>query len=431
MKYYFLLLFITFKLFAGLEFNVDGFNTSLFPDSNDLTNPNWRDEYLDFFDGVLPPLPEGDVNLPGHNVDGDDNGINDDLIDNLPNGPFPIVDVNETYIENPIIPSDSSSVDSDDDVPMLTNIYSRLANLDQDDDVPTLQMIHNRMKKLNEDTRDYRFDVATDTESSQEYTTLQDLHIELQKIRILSESNSSELNSVSEDLSNEVDEQSSAIDSGLEDLDKKILGTKITVTKPELDKDSHFVDVPEVLQPILKTSNIDLFNADGSLPIPKLSDVAKFVSLVIGLVAVFIYSQAVKKLLARTLDILTTSNESNTVTNYSVLGNSVGALGVKAIKMGLSAALVVSVLVALGLVLVETLNLELGDIQFTGKTDNIITSIVGKLSSFGVWSQIAVHWFFKFVPIVSLLYMCFQYWLASYGIKGLVFAQNRALRIAS
>ena len=431
MKYYFIFLFSSFHLFGGLGFHADGYNTSLLPDLDDINDPNWRDEFLDFFDGVLPPVPNDEINLPGHNVDGDDAGINDDLIDNLPTGPFPIVDYNETdLIENPSVPTVTGSVDQDNDVPMLTNIYSRLASLDQDNDVPTLTLIHSRMKTLNNETRDFKFDVATGSESS-EYTTLQDLHIELQKIRILSETNSSELNSVASDLSDEIDEQASIVDNALDTLDTKISNTKVTVNKPSTEHDSAFINVPQVLQKPLKSSTVDLFNADGKLPIPKLKDLAKFVSLVIGLVAVFVYSQALKKLVDRVFEILIGANESNTVTNYSVLGNSVGAMGVKAIKMGLSAALVMSVLVALGAVLTETLDLTIGEIQFTGTSDNMASSITSKLTSFGTWSEIAVHWFFKFVPIISLLFMVFQYWLASFGLKGLIFAQNRALRIAS
>lgn len=417
MRKFLLLFFLSGSLFADISLQ-----TQII-----LTPFETAEEWVDLFGQFPPPPPNNnDITLPDVNDGGD--GINEIIIDNNATE----IPQEWEFPSTPYIPEETSStgVDQDNDVPMLTNIYDRLAQLDQDNDVPTLQAIHDRMKDLNEETRNYRYDVETDTISSQ-YTTLQDLHIELQKIRILSETNSSELDSVAEDIQENLQENQSEIDSAMEDFDQELAKSEIKIDEPTKDHQSAIIDIPEILQPTLKRSHIDLFNADGELPIPKLSNIAKFISLVIGLVAVFIYSQAIKRLADRTLEIMVTANESNAVTNYSVLGNSVGALSVKAIKTGLGFALFMSILVAIVAVLGETFSFSAGGFTANGTSSNIIDQLTDKLSSFGSWSEITMYWFFKFVPIISILYMVFQYWLASFGLKGLLFAKNRAIRIAS
>lgn len=392
---------------------------------DDLT-PLTPEEWVDLFGQFPPPPPNHDeVTLPDLNQGGD--GINENLV-----GDFNTTQEWE-FPSTPYIPTEESStgLDQDNDVPMLTNIYNRLAELDQDNDVPTLQAIHDRMKVLNEDTRGLRFNVENNQTSS-EYTTLRDLHIELQKIRMqTADINKTLIDSVAKDMASNVSESQSEIADSMASLESKLQNSEVKISAPSKEHSSAFIDVPQVLQKTLKRSTIDLFNADGSLPIPKLADMAKFVSLVIGLVAVFIYSQAIKKLLDRTLEIMISANESNTVTNYSLLGNSVGALSVKAIKTGLTFTLVMSVLVAITAVFAETFDFTAGGITTTGSSEGIITQISDKLVSFGIWSEMAMYWFFKFVPIISILYMIFQYWLASFGVKGLIFAQNRAIRVAS
>jgi hypothetical protein len=305
------------------------------------------------------------------------------------------------------------------------------SNGDQDNDVPTLITIRNKLEELNKAVRGDRIDIDDNESNASGYTTLSDLHIELQKIRNQhKDHNTTEIDDILDSVDESVSEQEEIIDEEYTEFQDKLANSEITASTFQ-GQNSYYIDIPEVLQPYAKRSNIDLFNADGQLPFPKLSDLAKWCSLVIGLVAVFIYSQALKKLLDRVLDLLVTANESNTVTNYSVFGNSIGAVGIKALKSGLMIAFVVTIFLAMAAVLVESLSVNIGGTPYTGASDLIITQLSNKLSSFGVWSQVTMHWFFKFVPIISILYMVFQYWLASFGLKGILFAKNRALRIAS
>ena len=305
---------------------------------------------------------------------------------------------------------------------------------DQDNDVPMLTNIYDRIKILNEDIRGEReiitfnedgsFYFSKDTNSSG-YTTLSDIHKELQK------ANSSTQEYGSEDVEDSISTEKSTMSSAIKSVEDNLPSIN-TIEKISLQHNTAYIPIPDIIQPYLGASTINLFDVGETLnvDIPSFADIAKFVSLIIGLIALYYYSQAIMKLLSRTIEVMIMANESNAVTNYSILGNSVGAITVKGVKVALGLGAILSVFAMLTSVVVESVGIGSNEVTL-GSLGNFFNTITNLIIGIGAFSAIAIYWFSEFVPYVSIILMFSNLAIIRFTILVLMLFSNRAMRVAS
>lgn len=313
----------------------------------------------------------------------------------------------------------------------ITNVNTGI--VDSDNDVPTLISIRETMADLSRQQRGTRKTLSIDengtlitNEESDTLVTLSDLHQELQKLNL------SESDSLTDDITSETESKASSAESEITQIFDNVVENIPTLELPQPtgDFENYYVDIPEALIQYAGTSTINILNPAETFPqfpIPSLSTIASFVSLVIGLFAVYVYSHAMLKLAEHTMDAWVTANESNAVTNYSLFGNSVGAIGVKAIKASITLGAILASLTALAAVIVESVGIH----GFSGSPTSVFDDIKNALIASAPFVEFALFWFFKLAPFISMIGMFGQYWGSVFLLKGITLISNRTARIAS
>ena len=235
------------------------------------------------------------------------------------------IDINSTVPEEPELPdpTGTSVVDQDNDVPTLITIRSKLEDLEilAEQRNEALGNILNGVIDMRGVIR-----IGDDDNYTERNATLADIYY-----AITGETNNTayEFNATEEQERYNEDINEDSLTDMLEGLN-----TPISVTAPTINPDTELYldwDFGDGLE------SFDLFNISSKFhgSLPTLTQVLGAIKTVIILLILFLYFKAMKSLAERIISTMIQAQESNTVTNYSVLGNSVGAVAVKASKVAL------------------------------------------------------------------------------------------------
>lgn len=318
---------------------------------------------------------------------------------------------------------------------------SQSSDGDQDNDVPTLLSIRAKMEALEKETRGNKnivknpvFNSETnqtdwETESSDSETTLADIHTELQKLVLLADRGNNS-DSITESRQESVEEIEEQHDQQLSDIEETLSKSVILSTPSTSDHSSYYITLPSILTERVAglPSSIDLFAIDiGGIQLPTLADLASFVSLVCGLIAIVIYIISLKSIFYKFLEDLPKMTESMAVTNYSVAGFSLGALGMFALKFSILTVFLSSVYLFIN----TTLNESIGFGTHNGYADSIVQSVFDTIATLSNWAEISVYWLFKFIPLVSITGMLGTFFTAKATFLIIVVVGNRGVKLAS
>ena len=338
-------------------------------------------------------------------------------------------DLNATYYQ----------LDRDNDVPMLTKIFEELEILEQKNNENLLN-IYERQEDIagriaDRETESERMAELADIETSlriieQEviglrgefldgngspsgnYATLKDIVDAVN--RLAGDENATDLNATAQ-----ANEAEDAI-SGLADLDT---GLNVTVANPTAKTD--FIIDWDFGK---GTNSYDLFDIGQStgFSMPSLTDIATYLKNFILIVTTFIFFFAMKRLISETLQTIVRSNESNAVTNYSVLGNSVGALAVKAGKTAIFVVAIVGIILTL-----QTATSESGIMSASGTGQATLTGLISSTVAGNGFMEISWGWFMMFVPVATILSCVGTYYSTKFALLITVFTMNRSMRTVS
>ena len=148
------------------------------------------------------------------------------------------------------------------------------------------------------------------------------------------------------------------------------------------------------------TESFDLLNMGDKTSlgnIPKLTDVLGWIKVFLGWVVSFIYVYAMKNQGMKILEDMPKYQTSSTVTNYSVLGNSVGALVAK----GVQVALIIGFITIIGqnLLVVNNETTLMGDTSTGFSTlDALFQSLA---SGYGFMSE-SLKWLLLIIPMGTI-----------------------------
>ena len=316
---------------------------------------------------------------------------------------------------------------------------------DTDNDVPTLLAIKAKMIALSEQTRGDRrlisLDIKEDgnvseisftSESAGELVTLSHLDqnlqklVELQKMKVVQESNASV---PFEELEEGIENERTDLEDATEELENSFQSLKPNLSGINKDDDGQLnIPISNALYRYFPHGSIDLFNMQGIHDLlPTMETFGKFSTLTIGLICLFIYIFAIKEHTIKVIRDMSVSQESNAVTNYSILGNSVGAIGVFAIKTGIVVTMVAGILFQVNVLLSESIDFGI----FSGNPINIVANFGNTMSALGGGFKKAIYWLFEFAPILSIISMAFGYFASRYATYIILLLGNRLARLAS
>lgn len=357
-------------------------------------------------------------------------------------------------------------VDTDDDVPMLTNIYARLLELDQDNDHQNLTNIWNRqadiagqieeidgigvrmaqiadleksLRRIELEMKEARgqyFDI--NGSPTGEYATLKDV---VDAINNTGETNGTSSFDPSSLSTNQQDDYSKEFT----DISNNI---KRDLPTLELGQRPGFMDAPAEFTlkgKSVKLALLDPKNSYGSSYTAKLSNIFPsraeiflFIKRAILVVVFAVYYFANYKLMFASVDTLIKSNESNTVSSYSIFGINLGGAALKTVKWGIWAIFAVSIGFTTILGLAES-GIDF-DIESSAQViadpntsilDTIIAMFVVHIAGIADWAFGAVSMFLEIVPIATIVTAITTYYSNQALIYGSIFAMNRANRTAS
>jgi hypothetical protein len=285
----------------------------------------------------------------------------------------------------------SGNVDTDDDVPTLLSIRSKIHTLQQE------------MVKQVEEVRGAERSVITNWETNE--TTSKrvdygDLYAVLEKLvpdntiakdnfTKKKEEKDSEYESLKSDLENLKEDFTDRVESMSEYVKVKAPQSSSLNTLFELDAGNHnfYLNPFEDTYSGGITTNINW------------SDTADWISLIAGLVAVIIYFQAVRRGILDLMQTLIQAPMSAPVSNLSIFGNSIGTAGLMIFKIALIGSLFVSSTVFGLFVLFES------NFSFGGTSQSIITvlgSITDILSGGDGFMSDAVSLLFDLLPLITM-----------------------------
>lgn len=413
------------------------------PDVDDPQHPNFND--------------------PDDTTDSDGDGIPDNTDDNYDN---------DTGTDSN---SSSGQYDSDDDVPMLTQIYQRLNNLDQDDDHTNLSNIWDRQADLAGTIHQIDDPMAIQDDVNSlglRLAQVADMEMSLRRIERdikltrgqyyedngTSTGEYATLKDIVDAINGKNNEQNTTAPI---DFDNDYLASNELSTFQNMSN-----NVQETVNPSLATSGIldatanftlkgeDVYfgvldpstNSGGSYLrkmdiLPSRADLALFFKRAILIMVLAFYYFANWKLLFTTTDTLIKANESNTVSNYSLLGFNIGGTALKTIKFGIWATFLASVGWTTFVGLAEGgVSFDI-DAALTNDASSgggwslspfaLMTSLLVKISSIADWALASVNLLLEFVPIPTIVSAITTYYMNQILIYGHVFAMNRAQRLAS
>lgn len=285
--------------------------------------------------------------------------------------------------------SSSSNVDTDDDVPTLLSIRSKIHTLQQE------------MVKQVEEVRGAERSVITNWETNE--TTSKrvdygDLYAVLEK---MVPDNTEEKNQISDkkkELEDVEDSESDQIDESLNNLETDItdyvskFSPETAGSKTNTNFEINVAGRSFYLDPLNNTYT-------GGIESVSWQEIADWIKIVIGVVCVLIYFNNTNLFINDILDTLTKAPKSAPVSNISVFGNSLGTIALKVIKWSLISSLIVGTLAGTFSVLLES-NVDLG---FSSSVLNVIQNPeVVLLGDSEPWIMFAVSLFTDVLPLVAI-----------------------------
>lgn len=285
----------------------------------------------------------------------------------------------------------SSTIDTDDDVPTLLSIRSRIHSLQQE------------LTKQATDTRG-----TTGVVTNFETKETQSKEVELADLYNVMRQVIPDNQEAIQDIENEENEKDSALaqlgdqfEELTDEITEKINKIEVKPSEPT----SSFLDTRFELDIGSRSFYLDPFNDlyTGGLNVGfTWQDLADWISLITGLLAVFIYFNAVRRNFVEVLRTLTLAPLTAPVSNVSIFGNSLGTIGLIALKIATMLTIFGSSTFFSVLVLLES--------NFTiGGTTTSILNIVGNITPYltgttGIMSD-AVALLFDLIPIISISLM--------------------------
>lgn len=395
-----LLLLISSTLFCkGITISTDGLGSDQNWNIKSQTgngsvdiNVNENNEFS--IDDNSNTLGEFDNETLNHtpNEDGTFNYVDDDSSTNSANF---VLGGNDDSTPIPL-PS-GSKVDTDDDVPTLLSIRSRVHSLQQE---LTKQAISTRGTTgvvTNFETKEIQ---SKEVELADLYNVLRQVIPDNEEEELKFEGKVDEKDSALENFKDEVEEFKTEFIEKATDYAKTVKVTEPSGghmdTRFELDIGSYNF----YLDPFQ-----DLYTGGINLGITW-DDIKDWISVVVGLLAVFIYFNAIRRDLVELMRTLTLAPYTAPVSNLSIFGNSVGTVGLILIKIAFIASLIVSTTFFGLLTLIES------GFSFGGATRSLsailgdVTPILSGTSGFMIN---ATNLLFDLIPLISISAMFTAY----------------------
>lgn len=174
---------------------------------------------------------------------------------------------------------------------------------------------------------------------------------------------------------------------------------------------------------------IDSFNlADISeytgINVPSLSDVFGFIKTFLTVAIFCLYLFAVKNMAIQAFQNLIKSVESNPVTNYSVFGNSIPAVAVKAAKTIIVGAILANIYLTL---LVAQNDAGIMDSVGSGALSGLINDLI---TGYGFMSE-SLSWATLIIPFATISMCVSTYWMNKFAIYTAMFMMSRGARVIS
>ena len=366
-----------------------------------------------------------------------------------------------------LIPNYQALIDQDNDVPMLTNIYDRLATLDQDSDASNLLNIANQIIDTRGLMQLERRDIGEQTRLSDIEYNLRQLELEQKAIRgeILDENGSTTgqfttltdvvnaINSQGSDTNVSFDPASQGNSQQAEYSEQYTALSNSAKKAPtvNLGQSPGFMDAPAEFT--LKGNSVKLALLDpsasyGSLytaklaeVLPSRSEIFLFIKRAILIIIFGLYYYYNYRLLFATTDTLIKSNESNTVSNYSIFGVNIGGPALKSVKLGVWALFAGGIGFTTIVGLADSgITFDLGandqgmitgDSANTSIVESIAIMLATNLAGIADWANASVSLFLDVFPLTTMVSAVTTYYANSLLIYGAIFAMNRASRTAS
>ena len=283
----------------------------------------------------------------------------------------------------------TSNVDTDDDVPTLLSIRSKIHTLQQE------------MVKQVEEVRGAERSVITNwdtNETTSKRVDYGDLYAVLEKMVPDNTEEKKQISDKKKELEDVEDSESDQIDESLNNLETDItdyvskFSPETAGSKTNTNFEINVAGRSFYLDPLNNTYT-------GGIESVSWQEIADWIKIVIGVVCVLIYFNNTNLFINDILDTLTKAPKSAPVSNISVFGNSLGTIALKVIKWSLISSLIVGTLAGSFSVLLES-NVDLG---FSSSVLNVIQNPeVVLLGDSEPWIMFAVSLFTDVLPLVAI-----------------------------
>ncbi len=321
----------------------------------------------------------------------------------------------DTPDTNTTSPTGDGQFDSDDDVPMLTNIYDRLYGLQEATAGTAKVWDWNGSDFVNEQ------DLGS--------ATLAQIQQDLSKIREIQESSAAEMDTT--DLQNQQDSLSSDLADFQEQMTRDLAWN---IDLPTISGDYANlgdINMPDAIHKLVPIGSFNLLDATSIIPdtqLPPLKRMLTWIKLIIGAVAIWTYARAMFRFMMKHLDLLVLAQESNPVTTINHAGFSFVSLGISAAKFSILGAYLTSLIISFSVLGAETVTIrgESGGL-FGGLFSTLLDQIFGE----DTWTQNAWMIFNDFFPLVTVTTLLSQYFGLVVYTKMAYFATNRIARLLS
>ena len=334
----------------------------------------------------------------------------------------------------------NTGYDTDDDVPMLTQIYQRLATLDKDNDHQNLTNIWNRqadiagqiqeiegtavrmaeiadleksLRRIELEMKQTRGEyIDTNGSPTGEYATLKDI---VDAINGQSDRNQTgiDINASASSVEGEADKIEEYLETSLKDK-------KISNFTPDYNSDllGATFDL-EILGKSYYFSPLDPGGTHSASlsnyfdKIPSIQNIQLWIKRIIIVVVLVIYTIANLRLLDGSLYTMSIAPESATVSNYlSIFGVQIGGGVLKAAKITAAVVFFSTIFLTYTVGFVE-LDIDFGSadtIAVIGNPTGIIDSLLAEISAAYDWSKAAVSMLYNFIPILTIINSISTYW---------------------
>lgn len=158
--------------------------------------------------------------------------------------------------------------------------------------------------------------------------------------------------------------------------------------------------------------------------VPSLSDVFGFIKTFLTVAIFCLYLFAVKNMAIQAFQNLIKSVESNPVTNYSVFGNSIPAVAVKAAKTIIVGAILANIYLTL---LVAQNDAGIMDSVGSGALSGLINDLI---TGYGFMSE-SLSWATLIIPFATISMCVSTYWMNKFAIYTAMFMMSRGARVIS